>query len=152
MYANNVIAKQKYFHPGQGISCKVPSVLFLSFFLSSGDSPTCLLLLEQYDLLSSLHSRLSFFYLLVMLFVNFDLIISIFLRILSVMRDISLIEKNLFFFSFGLCFNFHHFFFRYFPFVHFFSSARNANGCPPNIRKTGLSGFNCHYLYLDQLS
>ena len=34
---------------------------FCFCFLSSGDSPTCLLLLEQYDLLSPPHSRLSLF-------------------------------------------------------------------------------------------
>ena len=43
-------------------SYNVPSVLFLfCFFLSSGDSPTCLLLLEQYNLLSPPHSRVSLF-------------------------------------------------------------------------------------------
>ena len=54
-------------------SYKVPSVLFVFFFfLSSGHSPTCLLLLEQYDLLSLRIHVFVIFYFLVMLFVNFD--------------------------------------------------------------------------------
>ena len=107
-------------------------------------------LLEQYDLLSPPHSNLSlflpifvFFYLLVMLFVNFDWIISIFLRILSVMRDISLIEKFRFLFLSASVSTSITSFTDIFLSCTFFLRAK-CKRCAPNIRKPALSGLNCH--------
>ena len=104
------LPSRKIFHLGQGVgdgSHLLRSSKFLLFcfsfcfsFLSSRDSPTCLLLLQTVRFAFPttftsfvISSHIWYFYLLVMLFVNFERIISIFLRILSVMRDISLIEK-----------------------------------------------------------
>lgn len=104
------LPSRKIFHLGQGVgdgSHLLRSSKFLLFcfsfcfsFLSSRDSPTCLLLLQTVRFAFPttftsfvISSHIWYFYLLVMSFVNFERIISIFLRILSVMRDISLIEK-----------------------------------------------------------
>ena len=119
---------------------------FCFFFLSSGDSPTCLLLLEQYDLLSPPHSRVCFFPYLLFLLVG-DVICQLWLNYINIFphtfcyERYSLIEKFGFLFLSASVSTSITSFSAIFLSCTFFLRAK-CKRCSPNIRKTGLSGLN----------
>ena len=122
---------------------------FVFFCRVEAGSPTCLLLLEQYDLLSPPHSRVSLFLPIFAFCTCWWCYLSTLTELYQyfcayfLFWEIFVDRKNWVSFPFGLCFNFHHFFFHYFPFVHFF---------PPREMQTLLAKYSKNWFIRFKLS